>query len=309
MWGLDPCFSSPNSNTPVFPPLSLTLLSFAWFYIFFSTGQVLLSTLSWCSACISEGVFLKYPWRETPRPPTPPPFRSLPVVCFCDTEMHEVFVYLGDQFLVSHFICKFLFFHFVGLSFCFVYCFLCCAKAFKFNKIRFVYACFYFHYSRKWIRKDIAVIYVREHSAYVLSKGFIVYSFKFRSLIHFAMTNLDSILKKRHHFTNKGLYSQRYGFSNSHVWMWELDHKEGLTLKNQCFWIMVLEKTLESLLDFKEIKPVNPKGKQPWIHIGNTDAEAEAPATWCEELTHQKRPWCWERLKAKGEVGGRGWDG
>ena len=72
---------------------------------------------------------------------------------------------------------------------------------------------------------------------------------------------------------------------------------------------MVLEKTLESPLDFKEIKPVNPKGKHPWIYIGNTDAEAEVPATWCEELTHQKRPWRWERLKAKGEVGGRGWDG
>ena len=76
-----------------------------------------------------------------------------------------------------------------------------------------------------------------------------------------AMTNLDSVIKKqKHHFGNKGLYSQNYGFSSSHVWMWELDHKEGWALKNWCFQIMVLEKTLESLLDTKEIKPVHPKG-------------------------------------------------
>ena len=76
-----------------------------------------------------------------------------------------------------------------------------------------------------------------------------------------AMTNLDSVIKKqKHHFANKGLYSQNYGFSSSHVWMWELDHKEGWALKNWCFQIMVLEKTPESLLDTKEIKPVHPKG-------------------------------------------------
>ena len=69
------------------------------------------------------------------------------------------------------------------------------------------------------------------------------------------------------------------------------------------FWTVVLEKTLPSLLDSKKIKPINPKGNQPWMSIGRTDAEAEAPilATWCEELTHWKRPWCWERLKAGGE--------
>ena len=73
--------------------------------------------------------------------------------------------------------------------------------------------------------------------------------------------NLDSVIKKqKHHFANKGLYSQNYGFSSSHVWMWELDHKEGWALKNWCFQIMVLEKTPESLLDTKEIKPVHPKG-------------------------------------------------
>ena len=75
-------------------------------------------------------------------------------------------------------------------------------------------------------------------------------------------------------------------------------------------WTVVLEKTLESPLDYKEIKPVNPKGNQSWIFIGRTDAEAETPmATWWEELTHWKRPWCWERLKAGGEGDDRGWDG
>ena len=83
--------------------------------------------------------------------------------------------------------------------------------------------------------------------------------------------------KERHYFANKGLSSQSYGFSNSHVWMWELDHKEGRALKNWCFWTVVLEKTLESPLDCKEIKPVNPKGNQSWIFIGRTDAEAKVP--------------------------------
>ena len=76
------------------------------------------------------------------------------------------------------------------------------------------------------------------------------------------MTNLDSILKSRHYFANKGLYSQAYGFSSSHVWMWELDYKESWALKNSCFWTVVLEKTLESPLDSKEIQPVHPKGDQ-----------------------------------------------
>ena len=82
------------------------------------------------------------------------------------------------------------------------------------------------------------------------------------------------IEKQRHHFANKGPSSQSYGFSSSHVWRWELDHKEGWVPKNWCFWTMVLEKTLESSLDCMEIKPVNPKGNQPWIFIGRTDAEA-----------------------------------
>ena len=96
-----------------------------------------------------------------------------------------------------------------------------------------------------------------------------------------AMTNLDSILKRRDiTFLRKVPYSQNYGFSSSHVWMWELDHKEGWAPKNWCFWIAVLEKTLESPLDSKEIKAVNPKGNQSWILIGRTDAEAEALILW-----------------------------
>ena len=92
--------------------------------------------------------------------------------------------------------------------------------------------------------------------------------------------------------------------------MWELDHKGSSAPKNWCFWTMVLEKTLESPLDSKEIKPVNPKGNQSWIFIGSTDAKAETPILWPpEELTHWKRPWCWQRLKAGREVCDRGWDG
>ena len=77
-----------------------------------------------------------------------------------------------------------------------------------------------------------------------------------------------------------GMNSQSYGFSSSHVWMWDLDHKEGWMPKNWCFQIVVLEKTLKSPSDCKEIEPVNPKGKLPWILIRRTDAEAEAPILW-----------------------------
>ena len=82
------------------------------------------------------------------------------------------------------------------------------------------------------------------------------------------------IKKQRQHFVDKGLYCQSYGFTSSHVWMWELDHKEGWALKNWCFWTVVLEKTLESPLDSKEIKAVSPKENQPWIFIGRVIAEA-----------------------------------
>ena len=88
------------------------------------------------------------------------------------------------------------------------------------------------------------------------------------------------IKKQRHYFANKGPSSQGYGFSSSHVWMWELDYKESWALKNWCFWTVVLEKTLESPLDCKEIQPAYPKGNQSWVFIGRTKAEAEIPILW-----------------------------
>ena len=88
------------------------------------------------------------------------------------------------------------------------------------------------------------------------------------------------IKKHRHYFAHKGPSSQNYGFSSSHVWMWELDYKESWALKNWCFWTVVLEKTLESPLDSKEIQPDYPKGNQSLIFIGRTDAEAETPIIW-----------------------------
>ena len=88
------------------------------------------------------------------------------------------------------------------------------------------------------------------------------------------------IKKQRHYFANKGLSSQGYGFFSGHVWMWELDYKESWAPKNWCFWTVVLEKTLKSPLDSKEIQPVHPKGNQSWLFIWRTDAEAEAPVLW-----------------------------
>ena len=90
----------------------------------------------------------------------------------------------------------------------------------------------------------------------------------------------ECIKKQRHYFTNKGPYSQRYVFSSTHVWIWELDHKESWVPKNWCLQTVVLEKTLESSLDCNEIKPVIPKGNQSWIVIGRADAEAETPMLW-----------------------------
>ena len=121
-----------------------------------------------------------------------------------------------------------------------------------------------------------------------------------------AVANLDSVLKSR------DVYSQSYGFSSSHVQMWELDHKESWKPKNWCFWTVVLEKTLESPFKCKEIQQVHPKGNQSWIFIGRTDTEAEAPILWPPDAKSRlfgKRPWCWERLRAGGEGGDRGWDG
>ena len=108
------------------------------------------------------------------------------------------------------------------------------------------------------------------------------------------MTYLDSILKSRDITLPTKVHIVRaMVFPSSHVWMWELDCEESWPPKNWCFWTVVLEKTLESPLDCKEIQPVHPKGDQSWVFIGRTNIEAETPntvATWCEELTHPKRP-------------------
>ena len=119
------------------------------------------------------------------------------------------------------------------------------------------------------------------------------------------------INKHRHYFANKGLSSQNYGFSSSHVWIWELDYKESWAPKNWCFWTVVLEKTLESPLDCEEIQPVHLKGSVLNIHWKDScwSWNSNTLATWCEELTHWKKPWCWERLKAGGKGDDRGWDG
>ena len=123
------------------------------------------------------------------------------------------------------------------------------------------------------------------------------------------MTNLDSIFKSRYYFANKGPSSQGYGFSCGHVWMWQLDYKESWAPKNWCFWTVVLEKTLESPLDCKEIQPVHPKGDQPWVFIGRSDVEGETPILWPPDV----KSWLiWkDRYAGKdwGEGDDRGWDG
>ena len=114
------------------------------------------------------------------------------------------------------------------------------------------------------------------------------------------------IKKQRHYFANKGPSSQVYGFSSSHVWMWELDHKESWALKNWCFWTVVLEKTLESPLDCKEIQPVHPKGDQSWVFIGRTDAVGETPILWPPAV----KSWLLGKTLMLGNIEGRrrrGW--
>ena len=94
------------------------------------------------------------------------------------------------------------------------------------------------------------------------------------------------IKKQRHYFIDKGPSSQSYGFSSSHVWMWELDYKESWAPQNWCFWTVVLEKTLKRPLDGKETQPVHPKGNQSWMFIGRTDAEAETPILWPPDVNN-----------------------
>ena len=101
------------------------------------------------------------------------------------------------------------------------------------------------------------------------------------------MTNLDSILKSRDYFAKKGPSGQSYVFSSSHVWMWELDYKQSWVPKNWCFWTMMLEKTLESPLDCKEIQQVHPRGNQSWIFIGRTDAKAKTPVLWPHDANNR----------------------
>ena len=125
------------------------------------------------------------------------------------------------------------------------------------------------------------------------------------------MTNLNSILKSRDITLPTKVRLVKAMIFPVVMYGCELDYRESWAPKNWCFWTVVLEKTLESPLDCKEIQPVHPKGNESWIFIGMTDVEAETNilATWCEELTHLKRPWCWKRLKAGGEGDDRGWDG
>ena len=115
--------------------------------------------------------------------------------------------------------------------------------------------------------------------------------------------------RQTHNFANKGPSSQGYGFSSSHVWMWELDYKESWAPKNWCIWTVALEKTLESPFDCK-IKPLILKEISLNVHWKDWcwSWNSSTLATWCEELSHWKRPWCWERPKA-GEGDDRGWDG
>ena len=131
------------------------------------------------------------------------------------------------------------------------------------------------------------------------------------------MIQQQYIKKQRHYVADKDPSSQSYGFSCSHVWVWELDHKVGWALQNWCLQTVVLKKTSESPLDSKEIKPVHSKGNQHWICIGRTDVEAEALILWplmqgADSL--EKTLWtgpngCWEWLKAGGERDDRGWEG
>ena len=113
------------------------------------------------------------------------------------------------------------------------------------------------------------------------------------------------IKKQRHSYVNKGPSSQSYGCSSSQVWMWELDYKESGEPENWCFWTVVLEKTLESPLDCKEIQPVHPKGDQSWVFIGRTDAETETPIFWPPDVKN----WL-EKTLMLGKIEGerrRGW--
>ena len=147
----------------------------------------------------------------------------------------------------------------------------------------------------------------------ITTDGYCSHEIKRRLLLgRKVMTNLDSILKSEDiTLPTKVRLSKAMVFPVVMYGCESSTYKESWAL-NWCFWTVVLEKTLESPLDSMEIQPVHPKGDQSWMFIGRTNVEAETPnnlATWCEELTHWKRPWCWERLRAGGEGDSRGWGG
>ena len=116
------------------------------------------------------------------------------------------------------------------------------------------------------------------------------------------------IKKQRHYFANKGPSSQGYGFSSSHVWMWELDYKESSAPKNWSFWTVALEKTLESPLDCKEILPIHPKWNQFEYSLEGLMLKLKLQ-NFGHLMWRVQRPWCWERLKVGGQGDNRGWDG
>ena len=120
----------------------------------------------------------------------------------------------------------------------------------------------------------------------------------------------EHIKKQRHYFANKGPSSQSHGFSNSHVWMWQLDYKERWLLRNWCFWTVVLEKTLESPLDCKEIQPVHPKAINPEYSLEELMLKVKLQyfGHLMQRTDSLEKTWCWERLRAGGEGDDRGWD-
>ena len=117
------------------------------------------------------------------------------------------------------------------------------------------------------------------------------------------------IKKQRHYFANKGPSNQSYGFSIGHVLMWELDCEESWALKNWCFWTVVLEKTIESLLDCKEVQPVHPKGDQCSLEGLILKMKLQYFGHLMRRVGSLEKPWCWERLKVGGDGDNRGWDG
>ena len=167
-----------------------------------------------------------------------------------------------------------------------------------------------YSYVRQRVRHDLAT--EQQWNAHIHMRYYIYLSIYIYIYIKYTLAPWKKSYNKprqhfKKHFTNKSPYSQSYIFYSSCVQIWKLDHKEGRVPKNWWFRVMVLEKTLESPLDGKEIKPVNPKGNQPWIFIGRTDGEAEASVLW--PLDVKSRLIGKDPDTGKGEEGSRRWDG